>query len=526
MPPSADQSGRGQLPFRLWIGVSGHRHLPDDPRLVDIVRQALDRARRLAPSSEATSVRLGIVSSLAEGADRLLAWEVLQDPEAVLEAALPLPPDEYIKDFTAGPSTDAFHDLLGRASLVTGMPPAGNREQAYASAGRYVVDNSDVLIAVWDGEAARGTGGTAEAVQERKRQRRPLLVVSSTEPYTIRECFTADPPKEDFRETDAYNTLSLSPARHTAEIVRRWRSLQAAGLDDPELTSLRWWLPYLARAHCLAQRYQKLHRRLGVFLALGAGLAVATAAWALFSHSRLVPIGEASLLILLVLALLVGRHLRAHQRWIWYRSLVEQLRVALFIAVAGLGTSPSGDRVRRNRFGASLTWVGRAVEDLWATCPRSPRPTESAHGPLRGFLADAWIREQRDYHLRVARRYGRLDRLFSLAIYALFSATVLAALAHAARYGEEHWPSQLTYASVVLPALAGALEAIRAQRQWLPNKERSMIAAEALEGFAEAMERAPDATAIRAIARDVAIRTLEESSAWLGLMRFHDLELS
>jgi hypothetical protein len=524
MPPSADQSDSGQLPFRLWIGVSGHRHLPDDPRLVNNLRRALDRARQLAPSSEGTPVRLGIVSSLAEGADRLLAKEVLQDPEAVLEAALPLPPDEYIKDFTVGPSREEFHDLLGRASLVTDLPPARNREQAYASAGSYIVHNSDVLVVVWDGEGPRGTGGTAEAVMERKHERRPLLVVSSTEPYTLRECFTTDPVKDDLPKADEYNTLSLSPARHTAEVTRRWRSLQAAGLDDFELTSLRWWLPYLARAHCLAQRYQKLHRWLGVFLALGAGLAVATAALALFLRSRFVSFGEASLMILLVLALLVGRHHRVHQRWIWCRSLVEQLRAALFLTMAGLGTSPSGDRVRRNRFGA--TWVDRAVEDLWATCPRSPSLPESAHTPLRGSLADAWIREQRDYHLRVARLYGRLDTLFTLAIYALFSATVLAALVHTTRYGEEHLPSQLTYLSVVLPALAGALEAIRAQRQWLPNKERSKITAEALEGLAEAMERAPDATAIRAIARDVAMRTLEESSAWFGLMRFHDLEPS
>jgi hypothetical protein len=526
MPTSADQHESGRLPpSRLWIGVAGHRDLPDDPRLVDSVRQALDRARRLAPSWGMAPVPPGIISSLAEGADRLVAWEVLRDPEAVLEVALPLPPHEYISDFTTQASREEFHDLLGRAGLVTELPPDRDRDWAYARAGRYVNQRSDVLVAIWDGQGPRGTGGTAEVVLTRRCERRPLLLVSSNEPYELHECASADRLRDELRGIDQYNRLHLPPTALATEIGRRSRSLKAAGQDDLEPTaSLGWWLPYLARAHCLADRYQRWYRWLGISIALGAGLAVATAAWILFGENRLVPLLEASLLILLCLALAVGKYLRVHQRWISCRSLVEQLRTALFLSVAGLRTGRSGGWLRRDRLGASLAWVGRAVEELWAACPRDPDPPESAYGPLRRFLASAWIEEQRGYHLQVARRYGRLDKLFTLAIYALFLATVMAALAHVSGQFEEQWSSRLTYASVVLPALAGTLESIRAQRQWLPNKERSTIAAEALRRLAKDLERAPDASAIRAVARDVALHTLEESSEWSGLMRFHDLE--
>jgi hypothetical protein len=73
-----------------------------------------------------------------------------------------------------------------------------------------------------------------------------------------------------------------------------------------------------------------------------------------------------------------------------------------------------------------------------------------------------------------ARRYERLDKRFTLAIYLLFSVTVVAAFVRSTRDLGDDWSHRVTYVSVALSALSaltGALDAIRAQRQWLPNKE-------------------------------------------------------
>jgi hypothetical protein len=51
------------------------------------------------------------------------------------------------------------------------------RRDAYAHAGRYIVDHCDVLIAVWDGAPSRGRGGTAEIVQYALERNRPILRV-------------------------------------------------------------------------------------------------------------------------------------------------------------------------------------------------------------------------------------------------------------------------------------------------------------------------------------------------------------
>src|SRR5437588_722239 len=91
----------GAIPYRLRVGVIGHRHLPDDPLLVEQVDRALERVRQLVPSSPDTPIRLAVVSPLAEGADRLVARMVLADPETLLEVALPLPLHDYQTDFTS-----------------------------------------------------------------------------------------------------------------------------------------------------------------------------------------------------------------------------------------------------------------------------------------------------------------------------------------------------------------------------------------------------------------------------------------
>src|SRR5256714_15020992 len=44
-------SGAGAIPYRLRVGVIGHRHLPDDPLLVEQVDRAPERVRQLGPSS-------------------------------------------------------------------------------------------------------------------------------------------------------------------------------------------------------------------------------------------------------------------------------------------------------------------------------------------------------------------------------------------------------------------------------------------------------------------------------------------
>ncbi len=158
---------------RLVVGVTGHRRLADPVGLAARVDAVLDVILREAPGE----ARLIVLSPLAEGADRLVAERVLARPGAELEAVLPMRESDYEADFANESSKAEFRSLLARAKTVHRLPPLENREEAYAAAGRLVVDRCDILIAIWDGRLAEGPGGTAEIVAYARSRSRRILIV-------------------------------------------------------------------------------------------------------------------------------------------------------------------------------------------------------------------------------------------------------------------------------------------------------------------------------------------------------------
>lgn len=166
------------------IGVTGHRSLPGDQQFLDRVRRAVDDAVALArnggPAGQMTAV-----SALAEGADRLIADEVLGRPGALLEVVLPTTPDEYEMDFTEAASREEFRRLLNRASSVSVVPPGESRIANFERAGHVMLEQIDVLLAIWDGKPARGRGGTAEIVARARELGLPVVWVSTLAPYDV-----------------------------------------------------------------------------------------------------------------------------------------------------------------------------------------------------------------------------------------------------------------------------------------------------------------------------------------------------
>ena len=167
------------------VGVTGHRwnrlRHADLEALRAGVRGALER---LAEAAEGQPMRL--VSPLAEGADRIVAEEAAALGWQ-LQSALPFARAEYEKDFATSESRHEFRRLLARAAKVDELRGSrdskDSRDSAYAAVGRLVLDSCDVLVAVWDGESARGEGGTAQMVREARERGLPVVWVSSEPPH-------------------------------------------------------------------------------------------------------------------------------------------------------------------------------------------------------------------------------------------------------------------------------------------------------------------------------------------------------
>jgi glutathione S-transferase len=159
-PERAADGAWAAVSGELVVGVTGHRLVGERAR---VERATGGVAEVLAARAGAHGWR--VVSALAEGADRIVASAALA-AGAHLDAVLPLEPDDYRTDFAEPGSVAEFDALLARSDsvAVTGAWPDGSRERAYANAGAAMLGRCRVLVALWDGEPARGVGGTAEVV--------------------------------------------------------------------------------------------------------------------------------------------------------------------------------------------------------------------------------------------------------------------------------------------------------------------------------------------------------------------------
>jgi hypothetical protein len=157
------------------LGSPGTRVFAEGPHVLVGVETALDQIE-----AEYSGRPLVVVSCLAEGADRLVAEATLRRVGARLVAVLPMRQRDLMADFGAPESRVEFLTLLSQAREIVQMPARATRDEAYVAANNWLLDNVDVLVAVWDGLAAEGPGGTAEVVAQARARAMPLAWVHAT----------------------------------------------------------------------------------------------------------------------------------------------------------------------------------------------------------------------------------------------------------------------------------------------------------------------------------------------------------
>lgn len=147
------------------IGITGHQRIP---------AQALDYINRgIADCLGELPGPIVGYSSLALGADQLFAQAVL-DAGGSLVAVIPC--GGYEGTFAAE-DLPGYHDLLSQASEQTILDFPQPSEAAYMAAGEQIMQQSDVVIAVWDGQPAAGLGGTGDAVAYARSIGKQVVVV-------------------------------------------------------------------------------------------------------------------------------------------------------------------------------------------------------------------------------------------------------------------------------------------------------------------------------------------------------------
>jgi len=157
----------------LVVAVTGHRDLvpAEVPRIRERVREFLGQLR-----DNYADRGVAVMSSLAEGADRLVADAALE-LGIPLTVPLPMPKDLYVQDFETAESREAFERLCAAAVDVFELPitpgntaetiaePGPNRSRQYAQVGVFMCAHCHVLLALWDGKQSDQLGGTSQVIR-------------------------------------------------------------------------------------------------------------------------------------------------------------------------------------------------------------------------------------------------------------------------------------------------------------------------------------------------------------------------
>jgi nucleoside 2-deoxyribosyltransferase len=159
------------LPMFRIVGFSGHRQLADMVGPARAIMTAVTELRREAPGDWIA------LSSVAAGSDQLFVQQVL-DLGLSWHAILPLPRAQFQQDFTPFDWSVA-EGFLSRADHVRVISETESREDGYLDCGMETVNDSDVLVALWDGLPARGKGGTAEVVDYATALGKPVLIIDA-----------------------------------------------------------------------------------------------------------------------------------------------------------------------------------------------------------------------------------------------------------------------------------------------------------------------------------------------------------
>jgi len=553
-PPDMDGHKTSSPPLTrltLRIGVTGHR--PNNLQFVDEevlqreIKRVLEFLRETAaklqlkagPLHPKDPPVLRIISPLAEGADRMLVKVANTLGEQFdLQCVLPFSQEEYETDFKTQDSIDEFHLLLSKATSVLELD--GSREtadcsdRAYEALGKTVLDHSDVMIAIWNGESGR-RGGTSQVVGYAELLNIPLVWIHSKAPHvTTVKVGDGWVPWETgaSKLSEQLSILFLPPESSDDSEKRRpdlltgyfkeknrklrfgclwklFRNLFASKVPTTRSLDFPTILPqevsqqidsalinHYLWADRLADFYANVYRSAFVFNYLMSAFAVLFAFLAFLvapdnhlaegNHTGaqyLFTFAEVITLVAIMLVTSIGTRRHWHERWIDYRLLAEHLRQTQFLMALGRApasvfrapTNSSNCDPHHNWMYWHLQAIFRHSGMIRLKLDRNYLQT------VRSFLNES-IRGQINYHERNAKVIESLNHRMHIIGMGLFFLAFVSALLHFVIH-EPPWPTVLTTLTIVGPSFGAALAAIRSQGEFDRLMKSSRAMSSQLESF-------------------------------------------
>jgi hypothetical protein len=151
-----------KLPY--IIGVVGHRNIVEESKedASNHFEKILKRYKTKYPNTP-----ILVVTSLAEGADQLIAEVAIKVEGVFLGVLIPMGIEKYLETFSSDSAREEFNKFCAKAIFVrdTSIDMVyEDNSDAFRSNTRELSNNADLLIALWDGIASNQVGGTSDTL--------------------------------------------------------------------------------------------------------------------------------------------------------------------------------------------------------------------------------------------------------------------------------------------------------------------------------------------------------------------------
>lgn len=550
-------------PVIFRVGFTGHRpeRLPgvaEWPAIQEKLKNILLEIALLAKDTVRAEcdVHLRLLSQLAEGSDRLAA-QAAWDAGFQVDAILPFPVEKYREDFKEEKSREQFDEMRRKCRSKLILDYTGDhRDDGYAMSGELLLQQCDVLLAVWDGGESKGPGGTTHMMDAALRQGLPVVVVLSKAPdrlWAVRrglERIELDPSQDSGRLLQELVAEALKWNEDHFYWKETWPrfvvslhnvTLRWLGEGKPQMLKLRKpedavtdvqlpclkkhfrWLDTLASAYGEKSRSAVIALQILGLLSVTCALA-ANALEALkapeaaprlkrfLEHYENPVMRWVTVLELMVIVGAAGyaawvRKKEWHDRWLLYRSLAEQVRCMDILLPLGMELpKPSrallGEGKRRH---ASFE---RSLRVAIARDQGVPDEELSSEWLARHvhYMAK-FAASQRGHHDTGWRRHANAQKkLMWIAKWSLLGALAVWAVHTYQAFGGPHAEEIPGWAKVAISFFAGFLTAVAAasgglvaQGEWKRLAQQSEAMQHTLESIEKDMEKRTEDGAVEVV---------------------------
>jgi len=556
------------IPYRIRIGVTGHRVLDNETELkkqlnevlkTEIIKLFDNDSLTLLNKNLITPVTYSIVTPLAEGADRLVAETVLEyDTMSCIEVVLPLTLSDYKKTFN-NPEDSEFFELYNKARYVKQLrshnlesdPRISQnatetniehkieiaRQVAFEKAGRYIVNHCDVLIAIWDGEKSQGIGGTNDIIEYAVSKNRPVIIISTNSPHSIKVEKGYGLNCRAITGIEKFNISSIPSAVKDSYINSMYDKLFGNQESNciPELSKelvRENLLPHYVKASIMAKKYQKIYMPSGILIFLCSAIAVAAVLIGVLYHPFLLFSFLVEFLCLLTILII---YIFAHPiriNWLENRFLTERLRAACYFAATSTEITSIEIPPYMGVAHKYSDWMVLVFNEIWDRTPKMEGVKDDMLPCFKNYILKHWIDDQKNHHSAKQSKLTMVNKRYAYFGWVIYLIALIASGIHIVQNLsggfelDQITESILIFLAIALPALGAAVVGIRKHGEYERLESRSSNMFEVIEDISIDFNKVHNKNDFVNLLYDFDKLMLLENQDWLMLMKLVKLEVN